>query len=149
MKDNRVYILPLISVILVAVVLLRPDITGLIVGGGIQGETIKHLSGKIKITISKDIIPKDSVITVFLNNQSSSMPIREFIDKTGEEYEFRYGRIPEIGYEGYGYAGKHSYTLNLSEFGLDLNLKPGNYTLVTEISYENFVISTTAEEIIV
>ncbi len=149
MRDPRVYILPLISVILIAVVLVRPDITGLVIGVGGPEETIKQLSGKIRITISKDIIPEDSVVTVFLNNQSSSMPIKEFIERSGEEYEFKYGRIPEIGYEGYGYAGKHSYTLNLSEFELDLNLRPGNYTLVTEISYENFVISSTAEEIVI
>ncbi len=76
------------------------------------------------------------------------MPIKEFIERSGEEYEFKYDQIPEIGYEGYGYAEGH-YTLDLSEFDLDLDLEPGEYTLVTEISHENLVLSNTAEEILV
>ncbi|NIO20642.1 MAG: hypothetical protein GTN76_07860 [Candidatus Aenigmarchaeota archaeon] len=149
MKDPRFYILPIISIILIAVILFRPDITGLVVGAGEPADGIKHLTGKVRITIYDTIIPEDSVVTIFLGDQSSSMPIKEFIEKSGGIYEVEYGRIPDIGYEGYGYAGEHFYTLDLSEFDLDLDLEPGEYTLITEVSYENFVISSTAEDIVV
>jgi len=149
MKDPRFYILPLISVIIVAVFLVNPGITGLIIGtGGGAEENLMQLSGKVSITISKEIIPEDAVVTVFLSDQSSAMPIKDFIEKTGKEYEFKYGRISEIGYEGYGY-GKGTYTLDLSDFGLNLMVEPGNYTLTTEISYENFVISSTSQDVVV
>jgi len=148
MKDPRFYILPIISIILIAVVLFRPDITGLITGTGEPTNEIKHLTGKVRISVF-EIIPEDSIVTVFLNDQGSGMPIKEFIEKSGGEYELKYGEVPEIGYEGYGYGGEHSYTLELSEFGLDLDLKPGEYTLITEVSYENFVISSTAEDILI
>lgn len=147
MRDTRFYIVPVISLILAAVVLIRPDVTGLLVGVGDSG--FKHLTGKVRITIYDTIIPEDSVVTVFLGEQSSSMPIKEFIDKAGGAYEIKYGSIPEIGYEGYGYAGEHLYELGLSEFDLNLDLEPGKYTLTTEVSYENFVLSSTSEDIII
>ncbi len=145
--DRRAYVFPIISIFIIVALFLNPDITGLIIGTEGSSE-IKHLSAKVRITVSDIIIPEGSVVTVSLGNQSSSMPIKEFIEKSGEEYEFKYDQIPEIGYEGYGYAEGH-YTLDLSEFDLDLDLEPGEYTLVTEISYENFVLSNTAEEILV
>lgn len=149
MKDPRVYTLPIISIILIAVFLINPDLTGLVVGGGeTPDETLKHLTGKVRITVF-EIIPRDSIVTVFLGDQSSDMPLREFIAKSGERYIIEYGQIPEIGYEGEGYAGGYSYTLELSEFDLDLNLEPGSYTLITEVSYGDFVLSSTAEDIII
>jgi hypothetical protein len=149
MKDPRFYILPIVSVILIALFLANPDITGLIVGTGGPADDIKELSGKVRITVRENIIPEDSVVTVYIDNQNSSMPVREFIERSGEAYELAYGQIPEIGYEGRGYAGGHSYTLGLSEFGLDLYLAPGEYTLITEVSYGNFVISSISEDILI
>ncbi len=145
--DRRAYVFPIISIFIIVALFLNPGITGLITGTGGSSE-IKHLSAKVRITVSENIIPEGSVVTVSLGDQSSGMPIKEFIERSGEEYEFKYGQIPEIGYEGYGYAEGH-YTLDLSEFDLDLDLEPGEYTLVTEISHENLVLSNTAEEILV
>lgn len=149
MRDPRFYILPIVSVILIALFLANPDITGLIVGTGGPDNDIKQLSGKVRITVRENIIPEDSVVTVYLNGQNSGMPVKEFIEKSGEAYELAYGQITEIGYEGRGYAGEHSYTLDLSEFDLDLYLEPGEYTLITEVSYENFVISSISEDILI
>jgi hypothetical protein len=148
MKDPRFYIVPIVSVILIALFLANPGMTGLIVGTGGPASENSQLSGKIRITVLENIIPEDSVVTVYIGNQNSSMPVKEFMEKSGEAHELAYGRIPEIGYEGRGYAGR-SYTLDLSEFGLDLYLAPGEYTLITEVSYGNFVISNTSEDILV
>jgi hypothetical protein len=146
--DRRVFIFPVVSIFLILALFLNTDMTGMIVGRGVSSE-IKHLSAQVRIAIRENIIPEDSVVTVSLGNQTSSMPLKEFIEKSGEEYELKEGEIPEIGYEGYGYAGEDPFLLDLSEFGLDLDLEAGEYTLVTEISYGNFVISSTAEEIII
>jgi len=146
--DRRVFIFPIVSIFLILALFLNPGMTGMIVGTGVPSE-IKHLSAQVKITIRENIIPEDSVVTVSLDDQTSSMSIKEFIEKSGEEYELKEGEIPEIGYEGYGYAGEDPFLLDLSKFGLDLDLEPGEYTLLTEISYENFVISSISEEIVI
>jgi|GEM_PF-5974910 len=144
--DRRVFIFPVMSLIIVLVLALQLDITGMITG---VPDVNKQLSARVSIKVSEGMIPEDSVVTVSLENQTSTMPLKEFIERSGSEYELEEGEIPEIGYNGYGYSGEDPFLLELSEFGLDLDLGPGEYTLITEIMYENFVISSTSEEILI
>jgi hypothetical protein len=147
--ELRPFLLPMVTFIVIAFVFfVRPEITGFIVSS--PGRTEKILGAKIRVSIAKGgLIPEGSVITIYLNGQNSSLPIRDFMLKSGRIYNYTYGTLPQINYRGYGYSGEHTYSLDISEFGLNTNLKPGNYTLMTEISYENFVISHTMQNIII
>jgi hypothetical protein len=140
--DRRVYILPLISVLLVIVLLLNPDITGFMVAEPSE----KQVFADIVVSISEDgFVPEDSIITVYLGDRESSMGFKEFIEKTGEGFNRIRSGIPQIGYEGYGYEGPYTYSLDINEFGIDTVLAPGEYELVIEVSRENYVISKTSQ----
>lgn len=136
--DRRVFILPIASVLLVLAVLMRPDFTGFIAAGTPEdGET-----PQVSVTISGDgMIPEDSVITVYLDDQEASMGFRDFVEKTGKDFRRIHGEIPEIGYEGYGFGGSNTYSLEISDFGLVLSPGSGEHVLTIEVAYGNFVIS--------
>jgi hypothetical protein len=139
------YILPVIS--LVAIILfLKPNLLG-----GITGFAIQSMDAEIKISAS-EIIPENSLIVVTINNlnqttnQTANLTIGEFVKLAGKK-ERSYGRLPAIGYEGYGYLG--TYSLPLSSLDLDLNLEKGKYNLTIKIIYDNTIISEVSEIIFV
>ncbi|MCK4531726.1 MAG: hypothetical protein KAT94_02565, partial [Candidatus Aenigmarchaeota archaeon] len=140
--DRRVYILPIISVLIVLILILRPDITGFMVA-----EPLSVPAG-ISVSINEDgFIPEDSIVTVYLGSQNSSMDFKEFVRRTGRGYERIRAEIPKIGYDGYGYAGIYTYVLDISEFDIDTILEPGEHNLTVEVSYGNYVISHTSQKI--
>ncbi len=140
--DRRVYILPIMSVLLVFAFAFGPGITGFMVAGPVE------LSANISVSISEDgFIPEDSLVTVYLDDRNSSMDFKEFIRRTGQGQSVTRDYIPEIGYEGYGYAGTYTYILDISEFNLDNVVEPGVHNLTVEVSYENYVISHTSQKI--
>jgi hypothetical protein len=142
--DRRAYILPVISVFLVLALFTRPDITGFMVAGPFEN----RISADISIKINQDgFVPEDSLVTIYLGDRSSPMDFKEFIEKTGKDFERLRGEIPEINYEGYGFGGENAYSLDISEFDLDTTIEPGNYTLIVEVGYENYVISHTSQNI--
>lgn len=140
--DRRVFILPVISVLVVLVLVLNPDITGFMVAEPSE----KQVFADITVSINEDgFIPEDSVITVYLGNRKSSMNFKEFVKKTGKSYNWLKSEIPQMGYEGYGYGGIYTYVLDINEFDIDTILKPGEYELIIEVSRENYVISETSQ----
>lgn len=145
--DRRVLILPVASIIIVLVLLTRPDITGFITARPAGPESSKN-SANISIRINEDgFIPEDSVVTVYLDDRSSGMDFKEFVKRTGIGYNRVYKENPKIGYVGYGYAGERIYSLDLSEFGFDTSAGPGTHKLVIEITYKNYVLSNTSKTI--
>ena len=92
------------------------------------------------ITSPNELIPEDAAITVMLDNNSASLTIKEFIEKTGREFEYKYGKFEKIGYEGNGYTGNYTYKLPLSAFGLNREIKAGENTLRVQIKYMDLVL---------
>jgi hypothetical protein len=142
--DRRAYILPVISVFLVSILILRPDITGFMVAGPLE----TAISANISVSVNEGgFIPEDSIVTVYLDERDSSMGFRDFVDKTGKGFKRTKGEVQEIGYEGYGFGGAYTYVLDIGEFDLDTVLEPGNHTLVVEVIHGNYVISHTSQNI--
>ena len=140
--DRRVYILPIISILAVLILILRPDITGFMVAEPLS------VSADISVSINEDgFIPEDSIVTVYLDDRKSEMAFSEFVMRTGRGHERIIDEIPKIGYDGYGYAGIYTYALDISEFDIDTILEPGEHNLTIEVSYGNYVILYTSQKI--
>ena len=143
--DRRVYILPVVSVLVVFALLMSPDLTGRMVATrGFENQIVATLSIS---TTESGLIPQDSVVTVYLDNEKSSMPFADFVKKSGKGFIKTEGEIPEIGYEGPGFGGPFTYEVGISEFGIDRTLEPGDYILLMELSYGDYVISQTTQSI--
>lgn len=142
--DRRVYILPIISVFIVLGFISNPEITGLMVA-----EPSKtRISADISVSINEDgFIIEDSLVTVYLDDRKSEMAFSEFVRRTGRSYERVRAEIPEIGYDGYGYAGIYTYVLDVSEFDLDTVVEPRVHTLRVKVSYGDHVFSDTSQKI--
>jgi hypothetical protein len=144
--DRRIYVLPLISIFIVVTVLFNPQITGFMVGK--PSETKNTVSANVSIFIRKGgLIPENSLVTVYLDNRSSSMNFKEFVNKAGGRHDIVYGEISEIGYNGTGYTGPYGYAVDISEFGIGADVAPGTHNLTVEVGYGNYVISSTTQEI--
>lgn len=140
--ERRAYILPIISVLAVLVLVLNPDITGFMVAEPSERQVFADIS----VSINEDgFIPEDSIITVYLGKRKSSMDFKEFVKKTGKGYNWIKSEIPQMGYEGYGYGGIYTYSIDINEFDIDTILRSGEYELVIEVSRENYVISETSQ----
>lgn len=145
--DRRLYILPVASIVLVLILIARPDITGFATATR-PGES--ELSANISVSIGKDgFIPEDAIVTVYLDERQASMALKAFIEKTGSAYERVEGSSPAISYEGYGYGGVYAYSLPIAEFGLDTAVESGEHSLIIEVSYGEAVLSTSSEKITV
>jgi hypothetical protein len=144
--DRRVYILPVASVLLLAILLIRPDITGLMTAKPSAGA--REVSAKISVAIAKEgFIPEDSSVAVYLDGRNASMKFGDFVALTGAGYSRVRERIPQINYEGYGYGGEYAYVLDISEFGLDTSVEPGNHELNIQVIYNGSVKSNTSQNI--
>jgi len=133
--DRRAYILPVLTLVFLTAVLLRPDITGFMVA---QPE--ERASVNITVTVTTDgFIPEHSVVSVSLDGRNTSMDFGEFVKRTKMGYNRTMGSLPEADYEGYGFSGTYEYTLDISEFGYEA-LPPGTHELVLELSYGDYVI---------
>ena len=144
--DRRLYFLPVASIVLVLILIARPDITGFATARPGESELLADIS----VSIGKDgFIPEDSVVTVRLDGRSSAMALKAFIERTGSAYERIQGANPKIGYEGYGYGGVYAYSLPIAEFNLDTAVESGEHSLTVEVSYGEAVLSTSSEKITV
>ncbi|MCK5022640.1 MAG: hypothetical protein KAS04_00560 [Candidatus Aenigmarchaeota archaeon] len=136
--DRRVYILPIVSVLFVIFSFTNPDLSGYIVADSGTSE----LSADISVSISTDgFIPVDSIVTVYLDDVSSSMKFTDFIEKSDNEKNIVNCKIEQMSYSGKCYTGPYTYILDISEFDIDTITETGNHMIVIEVSYGNFVIS--------
>ena len=92
------------------------------------------------ITNPNELMPETVEIAITLDDRTASMTIKEFIEKTGQEFSYQQGKMEQLSYEGYGYTGNYTYKLPLSAFNLDRNVKPGSHVLKTQIKYNNLVL---------
>jgi hypothetical protein len=133
MKKFTPYIVPIVSVLLIlSILLIDPEFTGLAV--------FENKEVMIELNTFKDLVlPGNAELEVTIENKSSRLTIKEFIEKTGEEFELVEGSIDSIGFEGMGYTGNETYYLPLSEFGFEEGY---NKEIGINVYYDNILISS-------
>ncbi|MDO8628128.1 MAG: hypothetical protein Q7R56_00030, partial [Nanoarchaeota archaeon] len=100
-------------------------------------------------TTNEDVLPEAAILNLDIADNHYELSVKEFILTTKEPYNLAYGTLKTINYEGMGYQEEHTYTLTLTQLGFQPNLPPGTYTLTTTISYQDKIISTHEEKIII
>jgi hypothetical protein len=147
LMNGRILIMPVLSVVMVAVLLSRPDITGLAVAKP-SGAGASEISANITVIIPEDgFVPEGSEVLIYLDDREASMGIADFINKSGASYDRGLGKIQSIGYEGYGFTGAHSYVLGISDFGIGASVEPGSHSLVVLVLYGKNIISRSSQTI--
>lgn len=142
--DPRAYVLPVLSLVIVLLLASNPEITGFMVAEPEES----RISANITVSINQDgFVTEESVVTVYLDDQKAEMPFREFVKKTGQDYNRVKSEVPSIGYDGYGYTGVYTYSLGISEFGIDTVVGPGKHRIRTQVSHGEHVFSDTTQEI--
>jgi hypothetical protein len=143
--NSRILILPVASIVLLLIIISRPDITGFMTA---RYPALSTISAKASVTIASDgFIPEDALVTVYLDDRSASMKFSDFVTRTGADYNRIKEQIPSIAYDGYGYGGEHTYALDISEFGMGTNVISGNHTVIIEVKYKDMVLSTSSQTV--
>jgi len=143
--DRRLFVLPVASVIIILVIIARPDITGFVTARSLSQQSL--IEAKASVTIASDgFIPENAVVTVYLDNASASMEFGDFVKKSGSPFDRRREQVPTIAYDGYGYGGEYTYLVDISQFGIDTLVGPGAHTVNVEVSYGESVLSTSSEK---
>jgi hypothetical protein len=134
MKNFIYYILPLVTILLIGSILfLDPEITGFAV---FENEEIL-----ITLNTYEDfILPENSVLEVVVGNISDDIIVKDFIEKSGQNYISIKGKNRDLGFNGQGYTGNNTYYLSINEF--NFNNKDYVEELVVNVYYEDFLIST-------
>ncbi len=138
-------VLPAASLAIVAALLASPEMTGFAVGvpGGRS-----DISANVSIRIAEDgFVPDGSLVTVDLDGRSASMDFGEFVGRSGASSVRILADVPAIDYSGYGYGGPHAYSLGLEAFGIGTDVAPGRHVLTINVSYGNFTISSSSQDI--
>ncbi|MCX6818168.1 MAG: hypothetical protein NTU57_04915 [Candidatus Aenigmarchaeota archaeon] len=144
--DRRIYVLPVASVIIILVLILRPDISGFVTARSLSQQSL--IEAKASVTIASDgFIPENAVVTVFLDDESASMEFGDFVEKSGAAFDRRREQVPSIGYDGFGYGGEYTYFVDISQFGIDTLVGPGEHSLTVEVGYGESMLSTSSEKI--
>lgn len=133
MKKILPYILPIITVLLIfSVLLIDPELTGFAV--------FENKEVMIELNTFKDLVlPENAELEVKINNESSKLTIKEFIERTGEDYELIEGEIEELNFSGIGYTGNQTYYLSVSEFGFE---NAYGKDIEINVYYEDLLISS-------
>ncbi len=142
--------IPLASVLIVIgfLSLSQPQITGFAVGNVSSG--LRTLDASVSLqTFSGELIPDTSVVVVMLDARKAILPIKEFILRTGKPFNYTQGSLSSINYTGLGFTGDYLYTLSLSEFPIDREVKKGEHHLTMQIVYLQHVLFEKQEDIAV
>lgn len=133
-KQLMPYLLPLLTIFAALVFFIRdPTIVSYLV--------LDPNDLAVKIETKADLIPEDAIIKVVLDGQEASMTVSEFIYRAGGEFNYTYGYLDSIGYEGYGFIGDYTYTLDLKYFEIN-DVSKGDYTLKTEVLYNTLILAS-------
>ena len=146
MPDHKLIIsfaLPIISLAIIVsfLVFTKPAAVGFtVVNANITplGQTIE--ADVTLITNPNELMPETVEIAITLDDRTASMTIKEFIEKTGQEFSYQQGKMEQLSYEGYGYIGNYTYKLPLSAFNINRETKPGNHILKVQIRYNNKIL---------
>ena len=142
--------LPFVSVVLVVGFLLftQPQITGLAVGEFEGGK--RTIDAAISLeTVSGEIIPETASVAISLDDRQAVLRVRDFIAQSGGDYEYVKGSVESIGYEGNGFTGNHTYTIQLASLPLDNRVDPGEHTFRIKMTYLQHVLLEKEEVIVV
>ena len=105
------YLLPVVTLIIIGIISFS--------GEGFTGLVVFQEEPEIKISLhSSLVVPEDTLIEVYLDDQKAELTLKEFIEMTGRDYRYVYGRYDTLGFEGFGYTGPFDYSLRLSDLGL-------------------------------
>lgn len=142
LKKIRLYIVPFLSIVIILFFLFffkTPETpTGLTALDITEERTI---TAKVTLKLSKnELIPEDSLVIVMLDDKETSMPIKQFIELSQQPYEYIQGKQPIASYEGYGYIGDYTYSIDLSNFDLDRKVLSGDHKFTTKIIYKEKVL---------
>lgn len=142
------YLLPIISILLVAGFLIysKPGITGQLILD--PGKRIID-ADVVLTTRSSELVPENAEIVVAIDNQQRNMSIKDFISKTGSDFIYETKKEPKLDYEGYGYTGNFTYRLNISQFNLNLTVKPGEHSIKTQIVFYNRTLYEKVEKVMI
>ena len=137
------YALPLFSLFAVIIILsfTDPTITGLAVAE-------PKLYANITLTTSNDeFLPETATIEVEFKGRTSEMELKEFIEKTNQEYNHASGVNNLLSYEGMGFIGDYHYSLPITEFDLDRTVGEGEHDIIIRIIYDEVIISESKETV--
>ncbi|MEM5871724.1 MAG: hypothetical protein QW051_02515 [Candidatus Aenigmatarchaeota archaeon] len=145
--NPKIYIVPIISLIILYMIAFRPQITGFITGEP-KVSGISEILANVTVMIREDgFIPENAKVVVYLDDIKAEMSFKEFVKKSGSEYDLVYSYIPEYNYEGNGYTGPYVYSLPLSEFSLDTFVSAGEHTLIVKVVFNDKILSQTVSKI--
>ena len=142
--------LPVVSVMLLVsfVVFTQPTITGLAVGNESFG--LRTIDARVTLeTFADEIIPEHARVVVRVDAETGQMTIKDFILLSGMPYEYEDGTLEEIGYVGKGFTGEHTYSLQLSDFGINRVVSVGEHELHMEIRYLQHILYQRTEKVMV
>jgi hypothetical protein len=144
--DRRIYILPVASIVLILILISRPDITGFATAK--PSSAFSEISAKASVTIASDgFIPEDADVIVYLDGKSGSMKFSDFVARTGAAYNRIHEQISQINFDGTGYGGEYTYALDISQFGIDTSAGSGSHTVVIEVKFGDSVLSSSSQTI--
>ncbi|MBI2670500.1 hypothetical protein HYX18_00770 [Candidatus Woesearchaeota archaeon] len=143
-KEFLPYLLPILSlIVLFAIFSFNPGITGFAVK-----DVKERVSGNVVIfTDSNVVIPLNSIVEVSLDEKTSAIALKDFIDKNGSWYETKTGSLPDIGYYGEGYSGNHNYALSLESLNLGAVENKEFHTIKIRVLFNGKIISETTQEV--
>jgi len=112
MKTGLFYALPLVSAAIIISLLLRPGMTGMVIGSGAVPGAVPGIR---LMTAEDSVLPIGSVMEIAVGNRTYSLKVADFINRSGGPYEVMDGMVRSTGYYGPVFTGKHAYILPLSE----------------------------------
>ena len=136
------YLLPIASILIIITFtsFSKPSATGLAVYSNSAFDASIALQ-----THEGELLPEHAEIAVLLDGQGASLTVKEFIEKTGNDFNYTEGKLGVIDYEGKGFTGNYTYRLNLTAIGLNTPLQPGNHSLKMSIVYDDIVLSENSQ----
>ncbi len=142
LKKIQLYIVPFLSLLIVFGFLFftKPTPTGMAILD-INSSPDRSITAKVTLKLSSnELIPEDSLVVVMLDDREASMPIKEFINISNQPYNYTKGTLPIANYEGYGYIGDYTYSIDISKFKLDTKVLTGDHTFTTRIVYKDKIL---------
>ena len=86
---------------------------------------------------------------VWVDDRNAMMTAKEFITKSGKEFQRIEGELTRINYKGFGYTGNNTYKLNVTDFEINTTVKKGEHKIVTEIIHGDLILYRNEKVIVI
>lgn len=142
LKKIQIYIVPVLSLLTIMgfFFFTKPTPTGMAILD-INSSPDMSITAKVTLKLSKnELIPENALVIVTLDDRETSMPIKKFIELSNQPYNYTKGTLDIANYEGYGYIGDYTYSIDLSNFDFDTKVIAGDHTFTTKIIYKEKVL---------